>query len=76
MKLVLQAIDQDTFAFLQCNIRSFDGQERAVRWLCNVIRIIDALDEEKPEVRIGVARDGSKIYFYSPGDLVFKEFSS
>jgi Protein of unknown function (DUF1629) len=76
MKLVFQAIDQDAFAFLQCNIRSFDGQERAVRWFCNVIRIIDALDEEKPEVRIAVARDGSKIYFYSPGDLVFKEFSS
>jgi hypothetical protein len=72
MKSVRQAVDQEAFAFLQCHVRSFDGQERPVRWLCNVVRILDALDEEKSEVRIGVSSSGSKIYFLSGGKLVFK----
>src|SRR5262249_49059566 len=74
MKSVLQAVDPEAFAFLQCHVRSRDGQERPTRWLCNVVRILDALDEERSKVRIGVASNGNKFYnLLGVPKLVFKE---
>jgi len=43
-------MDPEALDFLQCHIRSPDGQELPARWFCNV-RILDALDEERSEVR-------------------------
>jgi len=74
MTSVLQATDPEGLDFLQCHIRSPDGQALPARWFCN-IRILDALDEERSEVEIAVANNGSK--FYDPlslgPKLVFKE---
>ena len=74
MKSVLQAVDPEGLDFLQCHIRSPDGQELPARWFCN-IRILDALDEERSEVEIAVANNGSKFYDFFPlwPKLVFKE---
>jgi hypothetical protein len=75
MKSVLTEVDPEAFAFLQCDVRSPDGKECPVRWLCDVIRVLDALDEEKSKIDIGVADDGSKVYrFFTYGErLTFKE---
>ena len=62
MKSFLQALDPEAFTFLRCDIQSPDGQELPSRWLCDVVRILDALIEQKSAVEIGVADDGSKIY--------------
>jgi len=72
MKSVLQVVDPVAFAFLECHVGSPDGQELPVRWLCDVVRVLDALDEEKSEASskwygkelVCVARNGGK--FYSP----------
>jgi uncharacterized protein DUF1629 len=74
MKSVLQEIDPEAFAFLECEVRSPDGNRQPSRWLCDVIRVLDALDETQSTVRVGVADDGSKYYRMGGGDkLVFKE---
>jgi len=81
MKSVLQEVDPEAFAFLQCHVRSPDGQERPVRWLCDVVRVLDALDEEKSEASsrwygkqlVCVAKDGSKFYSAFHEALFFKE---
>jgi hypothetical protein len=74
MKSVLETTDKDAFAFLRCEVRSPGGQEAPVRWLCDVVRIIDALDEGKSAVGIGVADDGSKVYIISGRPtMVFRE---
>jgi Protein of unknown function (DUF1629) len=81
MKSILQALDPEAFAFLECHVLSPDGQERPVRWLCGVVRVLDALDEEKSEASarwygkqlVCAAKDGSKFYNPSHEALFFKE---
>jgi hypothetical protein len=60
MKSVLEATDKAAFAFLPGDMRSPDGKQCAVRWLCDVTRVVDALDEEKSTVGIGIADDGAR----------------
>lgn len=62
MRSILQSTDPEAFAFLRCDMRLSDGQECPVRWLCDVVRILDALDEAKSTSGIEVADDGSKVY--------------
>jgi hypothetical protein len=45
-----------------------DGSEGALRWLCDAVRVLDAVDEEKSDVQILTADDGSK--FYQFGGIV------
>jgi hypothetical protein len=73
-KTLLENLDRDAFAFLRCDVRHPDGGDGPPRWLCDVVRVLDALDEQKSQVRIGTADDGSKFYG-SAGrvNLVFKE---
>jgi hypothetical protein len=74
MKSVLEATDKAAFAFLPCDMRSPDGKQCAVRWLCDVTRVVDALDEGKSTVGIGIADDGSKVYqIVGRQRLVFNE---
>src|ERR1700722_3628874 len=51
MKSVLEKTDREAFAFLRCEMRSSDGQKLPERWLCDVIRVLDPLDEEKSTAR-------------------------
>ena len=74
MKSVLQAADPDAFAFLPCDVRSPGGAPQPTRWLCDVVRVLDALDEDQSETTNRIADDGSKYYggiFNSK--LVFRE---
>lgn len=75
MKSVLQAVDPRAFTLLECDIRSPDGTRQPARWLCDVVRALDAVDEALSRVRAGVADNGSKYYSWSSIDqkLVFKE---
>jgi hypothetical protein len=74
MKSVIEAIDPEAFAFLQCDVRSLDGKDQPVRWLCDVIRVLDALNEDTSTIRIGTASNGSKVYrFVGDETLIFTE---
>jgi hypothetical protein len=74
MKTVLERIDPEAFAFLKCKVQLPDGTDGPLHWLCDVVRVLDALDEEKSRVHIGTADDGSKVYTLFPGrPLIFKD---
>jgi hypothetical protein len=64
MKSVVEGVDPDAFAFLQCKVQLRDGSEGPARWLCDIVRVLDAVDEENSDVRIGTADDGSKYYSF------------
>ena len=52
MKAVLTEIDPDAFAFAPCEIVDLRGAPGPVRWLCDVIRVVDALDEAASDARL------------------------
>lgn len=73
MKSVLEAVDRDGVAFLRCETRSLSGGA-PVYWLCDIVRELDVIDEEKSCVRI--LEDGTDFRIYDPmaiSNFVFKE---
>lgn len=62
MKSVLEQVDPEAFAFLKCDTRLPDGTDGPRHWLCDVVRVLEALDEGKSLIEIGTADDGSKFY--------------
>lgn len=74
MKAVLQAVDREAFALLECDIRTPDGNRQPARSLCDVVRVLDAVDEAQSTVKVGVTDNGSKYYRLGSSDkLVFKD---
>jgi hypothetical protein len=74
MKSVLQKVDSEAFVFLECDTQSPDGKHQPARWLCDVVRVLDALDEDQSNARIGVASNGSKFYNLTGSErFIFKE---
>lgn len=74
MKTVLERVDPEAFVFLKCKVQLKDGADGPVRWLCDVVRVLDALDEGKSEVRINRSDDGTKYYQFGSGCvLIFKD---
>jgi hypothetical protein len=69
-KTVIESVDPLAFAFLKCKVRMPDGSDGPVRWLCDVTRVLDALDEENSDIEIAVADDGSKFYKFIIGGRV------
>jgi uncharacterized protein DUF1629 len=74
MKTILERVDPEGFSFLKCKIQLPDGTDGPVHWLCDVVRVLAAVDEEKSRVEIGTADDGSKVYTIFLGrPLIFKD---
>jgi len=80
-KSVFEAVDPAGFAFLACEVRlprgDYDGPGY---WLCDVIRVLDAVDETQSRLKIGIRDDkayrdfGKKYYSLAGGaELVFRE---
>lgn len=80
-KAVLEALDPAAFVFVPCDVRvpggSYHGPDY---WVCDVVRVLDALDESQSRLTIGIRDDiryldhGKKYYQVMPGDkLVFTE---
>jgi hypothetical protein len=73
-KMVLEGVDPEAFAFLACKVQLRDGTEGPIYWLCDVVRVLDALDEDKSTINIVIADNGKKVYnFPGPRSLIFKE---
>lgn len=52
LKMALASVDPDAVAFARCDVRNRDGTEGPVYWLCDVVRILDALDEGLSRVTV------------------------
>jgi len=73
MKSILEEVDRDAFSFASCEVCLRDGTAGPDRWLCHVVRELDALDEQASELRI-VEEMGQKVYLLTgPTRLVFRE---
>jgi hypothetical protein len=74
MKGVIEPFDGDAFAFLPCEVRMRDGGNGPTYRLCDIICVLDALDEKQSEVSAVTADDGTKIYnLLGQTKLIFKE---
>lgn len=74
MKGLLEAVDRGGVAFLRCESRSLGRKAAPDYWLCDVIRGLDAIDEEKS--RGEILDNGTESRRYDPmskPSLVFKE---
>ncbi|RMH88988.1 DUF1629 domain-containing protein [Lysobacter pythonis] len=77
LKQLFESIDPEGFAFVACDFALADGSPGDQRYLCNVVRTLDALDEEASRLKIekGDFVNG-KYYDRSGGaNLTFKEES-
>ncbi len=52
MKAALESVDPDGFAFVQCTTRFPDGTAGPAYWLCDVVRVFDAVDEATSRVKV------------------------
>ncbi len=60
-KQVFEATDPEAFVFVLCDFILADGSAGPRLWLCDVIRVLDALDEERSDIRIDYYPD-RKVY--------------
>jgi hypothetical protein len=74
MKVILERLDRSGVAFVKCEMHYRDGSAGPIYWLCDVIRILDAVDESKSRLRIIYDAPDHKIYdLMGGGGFVFKE---
>jgi hypothetical protein len=80
-KAVFESVDPNGFEFAQCAMRVRKGTwDGPPYWLCKVVRVLDALDECRSRLNIGIDDDprrrtfGQKYYEFSGRtELVFRE---
>ncbi len=79
LKQLFESIDPEGFAFAACDFTLADGSTGPLHYLCEVVRSLDALDEDASRVKIEFERDhqtGEDLKFYSVSggaSLVFNE---
>lgn len=80
-KAVFERLDPEAFRFVPCDLRTAPSiYEWSGYWLCDVVRVLDALDESQSRLKIGIRDDirsldhGMKYYDFSlTSKLVFRE---
>lgn len=80
-KALFEGLDPAAFVFVPCDVRVPHGSYNGPRyWLCDVVRVLDALDETQSHLTIGIRDDpryidnGKKFYRIAVDSrLVFKE---
>jgi len=72
-KSVFETVDPCGFTFVRCETRLVDGSPGPGYWLCDVVRVLDAVDEAASRMKIDY-RYGVKMYdLMGRANLVFKE---
>jgi hypothetical protein len=73
-KSVFEAVDLDAFAFQACEVRMADGSVGPEHWLCDVTRMIDAIDESASILETDIDRFGRKFYpIVGPSKIIMHE---
>lgn len=65
LRNVMESVDADAFVFADVDYRLADGSKGPTVFLCDVIRTLDALDEEASELDIKVSDDYEAGKYYS-----------
>ena len=73
-KNLFESLDHQAFSFCKCETRFPDGTEGPEYWLCDVLPMLDAVDEENSIVKIIIEKDGGKYYsFVGNHDVKIRE---
>lgn len=74
LKQVFQSVDPEAFAFTACTFTLWDGRPGPQLYLCNVLRVLDALDEAASRVKIRTGDYVNGKYYDKAGGaaLVFR----
>lgn len=67
LQKVMAAVDPGAFAFVECETRLADGTRGPRHFLCDVVREVDALDEDASKLKIEIDEDFVNGKFYSLG---------
>jgi len=70
-KQVLERVDAEAFTFVKCEVRFATGEPGPDYWLCDVVRVLDALDEAASRFRDISASPEQKVYHFV--SLAFRE---
>jgi Protein of unknown function (DUF1629) len=62
VKGVFESVDPEAFEFLQCKVQLRDGSEGPLYWLCDVVRVLDVIDEGKSNIIVSTGTGGYKVY--------------
>lgn len=57
LRRVMEAVDSEAFAFANADYRLADGSKGPTVFLCDVVRVIDALDEQSSQLTIEISDD-------------------
>ncbi|WP_376717387.1 imm11 family protein [Bradyrhizobium sp. 62B] len=56
MKSLLETLDSEGVRFVRCETRYQDGRAAPTYWLCDVIRVLDAVDKKRRFLRSSIRR--------------------
>jgi hypothetical protein len=73
LKTVLETVDPAGVAFVRCEVRLRGGEPGPTYWLCDVVRVLDAVDEMASRLRIYDEQGRKKYSLVGGASLVFKE---
>jgi hypothetical protein len=74
MKILLEALDLEGVRFVKCETRYRDSRAAPIYWLCDVVRLLDAVDEDKSVLKIEYPTPDRKVYnLMGRSSLFFKE---
>jgi len=63
MKAMLESVDPEGFAYLQCDVVLRNREPGPRRWLCDATRVLDAIDVPRSkDITVRQEADGSTIY--------------
>jgi hypothetical protein len=72
-KEIFEAVDPEAFAYLKCDVEFAGGAAGPVYWLCDVLRILDAVDEQASRLTIYEDQAGKAYDLMGHASLVFKD---
>lgn len=76
MKDLLERLDPEGVRFVRCETRYQDGRTAPTYWLCDIVRVLDAVDEAKSILEIEYPAPDRKVYnLRKRSCLIFKEDS-
>ncbi len=71
-KDVFTSLDAEGFAFMKCSVFTEHWEPGPEYWLCDVIRVLDAVDEENSIIRIEHDFLGKRYSFLGGASLIFR----
>ncbi|MFM0646127.1 DUF1629 domain-containing protein [Paraburkholderia bryophila] len=73
-KIVFESLDPEAFEFLKSQVELADGSEPPLYWLCDVVRVLDAVNETASKMKIKHFENGQKYYSFLGGtSLKFRD---